>query len=499
MEYLMGVDIGTSSTRVLLIDYNGHIVAIGQKEYSFDIPFEGWAEQNPEDWWEAVKYCTHDILKKTSIKKEEIKGIGFSGQMHGLVPLDENKKVVRKAILWCDQRSKKEVIEIVKKIGKEKLGEITHSPTATGFLLPSLLWMKNNENNLFSSIKHVFLPKDYIRFKMTDLIASDITDAASTTAFDCNTNTWSKEIIEGLNIPTSIFPKIGIPETVAGTLTEKAADQLGLLKGTKIAYGGADQVMQAIGNGVINPGTALVTIGSGGQILMPLNAPIFDEKLRSHCFSFVENRCYYMGAVLASGLSLKWMKENIDPNESFKDIDKEVRKIPAGSEGLVFLPYIIGERTPLMDPEARGVLFGLTSKHTKYHILRAVMEGVVFSLRSCKDILEKDLNQKVDYFVASGGGSQSKVWLQIQADILNNNIYISNMKEQSGVGAAIVAGISIGVYKNYEHAFSKVIKLNETAINPINENVKLYDMMFEIYNDLYDKTKENMHKLSLIT
>ena len=495
----MGIDIGTSSTRVLLMDCDGHIVAIGQKHYSFDIPYEGWSEQNPEDWWSAVKYCSHDILEKTSIKKEEIKSIGFSGQMHGLVPLDENNKAVRKAILWCDQRSIKEVKEIENKIGKKKLGEIAHSPTATGFLLPSLLWMKNCENDLFNKIKYVILPKDYVRFKMTGIVASEVTDAASTTALDCNTNTWSKEIIEALDISTSIFPKLGIPEAVAGFLTPSAAEQLGLLEGTTIAYGGADQVMQAIGNGVVNPGKALVTIGSSGQILMPLNSPIFDEKLRSHCFSFVENRCYYMGAVMASGLSLKWMKGNIAPDESFKDIDTEVEKIPAGSEGLVFLPYIIGERTPLMDPEARGVLFGLTSKHTKYHILRAVMEGVVFSLRSCKDILEIDLKQKVDYFIAAGGASQSKLWVQIQADILNSKIYTSNMTEQSGVGAAIAAGISIGVYKNYDQAISKVIKLNKTSIEPINENVKLYDIMFEIYKDLYENTKANMHKLSRIT
>jgi len=496
MEYLMGVDIGTSSTRVLIMDFVGNIIAIGQKEYSFDIPFISWAEQDPNIWWEAVKYCIKDIFKKNLIKKEEIKCISFSGQMHGLVPIDKNNQPVRKAIIWCDQRSKEEVKEIELKIGRDRLGEITHSPTATGFLLPSLLWMKNNEEKLFNLIDSILLPKDYIRFKMTGLVASEITDAASTTALDCNTNEWSVEIIEKLNLPISIFPKLGVPDKISGELTEKAAYELGLEPGTKIAYGGADQVMQAIGNGVFKQGNALVTIGTGGQILMPLDLPTYDKKLRSHCFSFVDNKSYYMGAALASGLSLKWMRDNIAFDESYKSIDKEVEKIPAGSEGLIFLPYIVGERTPLMDPNARGVLFGLTSKHTKYHMLRAVMEGVVFSLRSCKNILENDLKNKVDYYIASGGGSQSKVWLQIQADILDSKIFTSNMKEQSCVGASITAGIAIGVYKDYEDAFKKIIKWNDVPVEPRAENVEVYNSMFKIYEDLYLKTKDDMHKLN---
>jgi xylulokinase len=496
MEYLLGIDIGTSSTRALVMDFEGHIVAIGQKEYSFDIPYEGWAEQNPLVWWDALKKCIKDIFENTSIKKEEIKSIGFSGQMHGLVAIDKNKNVVRSSILWCDQRSKKEVLEIEKIIGRVNIGKITHSPTATGFLLPSLLWMKNNEEELFKKIKFVVLPKDYVRFKMTGIVASEITDAASTTALDCNTNKWSNEIIEKLNIPISIFPPLGTPEQLAGTLTKEAAEELNLKEGTKIAYGGADQVMQAIGNGVVEQGKALVTIGTGGQILMPLDQPLYDKKLRSHCFSFVENRNYYMGAALASGLSLKWMRDNIAATESYKLIDSEVKKLPPGAEGLIFLPYIVGERTPLMDPNARGVLFGLTSKHTKYHMLRAVMEGVVYSLRACKNILEQDLKQKVDYFIASGGGSQSDVWLQMQADILNSEIYTSSMKEQSGVGAAISAGIAIGVYKNYESAFDKVISWNKTPVKPIAKNVEVYNKMFKIYEDLYLKTKDEMHMLN---
>ncbi|MGD1816171.1 MAG: xylulokinase [Pleomorphochaeta sp.] len=497
MAYLMGIDIGTSSTRVLLMDYDGGIVSIGQKEYSFDVPKEGWAEQDPEVWWNSVEYCIKQIFLNSSVKKEDITGIGFSGQMHGLVALDENKTPIRKAILWCDQRSKEEVKDIEEKLGRDKIGQITHSPIATGFLLPSLLWLKNHEKDTYNKIKYVFLPKDYIRYKMTGIIASEITDAASTTAFDCNTNNWSKEILDSLDISLSLFPKLGKVEELAGKLTYQAAKYLNLNEGTKIAYGGADQVMQAIGNGVVKPGSALVTIGSGGQILMPLDSLVYDDKLRSHCFSFVENRCYYMGAALASGLSLKWMKNNIDIDESYKEMDKKIEKIKAGSEGLIFLPYILGERTPLMDPEARGVLFGLTSKHTKYHILRAVMEGVVYSLRSCKDILEKDLSQKVDYFIATGGGSQSKVWLQMQADILDSEIYTSNMKEQSGVGAAISAGIAIGVYKSYEDAFGKIIKLNKETIKPIAENVELYNKYFRIYENLYINTKDNMHELSL--
>lgn len=495
MKCLMGIDIGTSSTRAVVIDLDGHILAIGQKEYSFDIPHEGWAEQEPEDWWNAVKYCVHEIFVSSSIVKEDIISIGFSGQMHGLVPLRRNGTVVRKAILWCDQRSKNEVLEIEKAIGKKRLVQLVRSPVATGFMLPSLLWMKKHEPAFFAETEQVILPKDFVRYKMTGIIASEITDAASTTALDCNTNKWSSEIITGLDLPMDVFPLLGNPETVAGNLTAIAAKELGLQEGIPVAYGGADQVMQALGNGVNKPGTALVTIGTGGQILMPLDFPVYDYKLSSHCFSFVEDKSYYMGASLAAGLSLKWIRNTIAPEESYSDIDKKVKALPAGANGLVFLPYITGDRTPHMDPDARGLLFGTTIGHTKYHFFRAVMEGVVFSLRDCKDVLEQDLCQKIDCFVASGGGAQSKVWLQMQADILNAKIYTSRMKEQSAVGAAICAGLAVGAYDSYKKAFERVICWNEKPVIPRLENVRIYNKLFDIYKGLYDSTKDYMHQL----
>jgi xylulokinase len=479
-----------------MIDLEGHIVAIGQREYTFDIPKIGWAEQDPDAWWQAVISATHDARAQGNLNKDDIIAIGLSGQMHGLVSLDRGGESVRKAILWCDQRSIAEVEYVRSMMGNDALGRITHSPVATGFLLPSLLWVRNHEPEVFARISSVILPKDYVRFKMTGFVASEITDAAATSAFDCGKREWSETILQTFHLDPSLFPSLGVPEAIAGALSVEAAGKLGLESGIPVAYGGADQVMQSIGNGVTKSGTALVTIGTGGQVLMPLDHPAYDRKLRSHGFSFVEGKTYYMGATLASGLSLRWARSNMAPELSYKEIDTQALRIPAGSEGLVFLPYLAGERTPAMDPQARGVFFGLTLRHTRIHLLRAVMEGVCFSLKDCLGILERDMGEAVTTLVASGGGSQSKLWVQIQADILGRAIHTSKMKEQSGVGAAITAGVASGTFSSFEDAFSKTIVWNDEPTQPNPQNIHIYEHLYVVYQELYQQTKELMWKLS---
>lgn len=501
MNYYIGIDIGTSSVRTLITDEQGKIKALASKEYPIYIPKENFAEQEPEYWWNS----TVETIRKTLSKLDNInniKAIGLSGQMHGLVAMGKNNNkyfTIRKSIIWCDGRTSEEIEYINSKVGKEKIIEITHGPIAAGFQTASILWIKKNEPDIYENIYKIILPKDYIRFKLTGEIATDITDAASTGILDANNGKWSDYIINKLEIEKSIYPNIYYPNEIAGYITEEASKETGLPKNIKVMYGGADQAMQALGNGILEQGTASITIGTGGQILMPINQPIYDKKMSSHTFNFVEpNTWYYLGAALSSGLSLKWAKNNIAPNESFKLIDKNAKNIKVGSNNLIFLPYLAGERTPHMDIYAKGMLLGLTLNHNKYHIFRAIMEGVVFSLKDAFSILTVDMGINCNKLIASGGGSHSKLWLQIQADILNKEIYVSNMKEQSAFGASIVASVGNKTFLNYKEAINQLININDKPISPIKNNVERYKKYYDIFKLSYLQNKNLMHELSLL-
>lgn len=492
MDCLLGIDLGTSSVRSMIMSYDGRIISLAQEEYNFDITHEGWAEQDPELWWNATVRTIRKALY-TAETNVSVKSIGFSGQMHGLVAIDAKGKCVRKAILWCDQRSAPQVEKINNYWGREQLGKIIHSPMATGFQVASILWVKENEPEVYSKISHVILPKDYIRYRLTGEIASDITDAASTGCFDCNAGTWSCELLSAFDIDKDLFPRIGYPHEIAGFVTLHASSETGIENGTTVAYGGADQVMQAIGNGIIEPGIASVTIGTGGQILMPLTNSVYDKGLRSHSFCFFAPQTwYYMGAALSSGLALKWGRTLFNTSESFKEIDDKCEPIKSGSEGLIFLPYLAGERTPHMDPYARSTFFGLTLSHTRYHLYRSIMEGVAYSMKDCLSILTEDLNQECNMLIASGGGAKSKLWTQIQADVLGREIFKSNMKEQASYGAAIAAGIANGTFSNYKDACSFLVKWSDEPVVPNERNRNLYEEYFLIYKSLYFKTKDLM-------
>ncbi|HJH55012.1 xylulokinase [Brachyspira hyodysenteriae] len=504
MNYYIGIDLGTSSVKALIMSENGKIAALSQKDYDFDKPYYDFAEQDVNVWWQSTVFTIKDSLNQLRKidSNYKISGLSFSGQMHGLVALDKNGNVLRKAILWCDSRSVKELDYINNIVGLEKIMQINHSPEAVGFLLPSLLWIKNNEPNIYEKIYKVILPKDYIRYKLTDIIASDITDAAATGVFDSDNSSWSDYIIEKLNLERNIFPDIFYPYEISGSITEKASKETGLEIGVKVSYGGADQVMQAIGNGIINTNTASITIGTGGQILMPIDKPIYDKKnMASHTFNFLfPNTWYYLGAALSSGLALKWAKNNFgNENETFKNIDFKVKDINPGSNGIIFLPYLAGERTPHMNSDASAMFLGLTLNHDRYHILRAVMEGVVYSLKDCFMILTDDLNMKCNRLIASGGGSYSDVWLQIQADILNIEIYVSKTKEQAALGAAITSAVANKEYSGYEEAVKKIVSYDDRPIVPINENAKVYNEYYQIFRECYKRNFELMSKLKNIT
>lgn len=490
MSVLIGVDLGTSCVKIEALDAASKKFSIARNFYQINIPEIGYAEQNPADWWQATVDGVKQVISELAVDDvESVKGIGFSGQMHGMVLLDQDLQLIRPAIIWCDQRSQKQVQSILQTIGEEKFKRITLNPLNTGFLLASLLWVKENEPEQYRKIHKVLLPKDYLRFKLTGEIGTDFSDASASLAFDVQKGTWSELILEAIGIDKAIFPPVRNSFEVAGTLTAAAAAETGLGTSTIVAFGGGDQQMQALGNGLIAPGMASATIGTGGQIFTPVKSPVFDPKFRLHtfCNSFANSWCM-MGASLSAGLSLKWLSENIFEGIDFKQFDDEAEKIAAGSDGVIFLPYLVGERTPHMDPNAKAMFFGLTLKHTRANMIRAVLEGVVFSLKESLDIMGQN-GIVIDRVIASGGGAKSKLWKQIQADIFNTDIYTTNVSEQACTGAIITAGVAASVFASPEEAVAQLVDFSPEVVRPIASNVETYRQNYEIYKNLYQSNK----------
>ena len=494
MELFLGVDLGTSSVRTIAIDGEGKIHGFSQAEYDISIPRPSWAEQSPEMWYASAARTIREALLAAG-EGSEVRGVGFSGQMHGLVALGKDGAPVRDAILWCDQRAGAEADEIYAALGKERVAAITHSPTASGFMAASLLWLKKNEKESYGKIVRVMLPKDYLRYRLAGSIATDVTDAAGTGLFDCNAFAWSDEIIAALGLPASFFPQLGYPAEIAGAITKEAARDTGLKEGVPVVFGGADQAMQAIGNGVIAPGVAAVNIGTGGQVFMPLASPVYDKRLRVHTFSFFAPRTwYYMGAALSSGLSLKWGRTFFgDEALSYAEIDAIAGQAPAGSSGLIFLPYLAGERTPHMDSRAKAVFFGLTLSHTKAHAYRAIMEGVAFSLKDALALLTREFGEECKALVASGGGAHSALWAQILADVFGKEIYLSNRSEQAAFGAALSSAVGTGFFKDYAQAVAALVRWQDEPLRPNAANADAYAACYDVYSKLYASTAELMH------
>ncbi|WP_010677121.1 xylulokinase [Bacillus timonensis] len=496
MSYLLGIDLGTSSVKTVIMDSYGTIRGSAAAEYDILIPQKNFAEQNPHHWWKATIDTIQNVLNSSQIHGKDIKGIGISGQMHGIVLINKDYEIIRPSIIWSDQRTQVEVDEIYKSLGKEFIGDETLNPLSTGFQIPSLLWVKKHEPFVYNQIYKVLSPKDYIRLMLIGEVGTEITDASATLGFNTKSKVWSEKIITELGLNLDNFPIVMEPTNIAGTITERAAIITGLPKGTPVVFGGGDQFMQAIGNGIIEPGQVSLTIGTGGQVFSVLSEPNYDRRLRTHTFcNAVPGTWSIMGASLSAGLSLSWLNKKVLSGLSYKEINTLANCINPGSEGLLFLPYLTGERTPYMDSSARGTFLGLVLKHERAHLIRAVMEGVVFALRSSVEIIE-GLNVKTNKFVASGGGARSETWLKIQAGILNKEIYKSNQIEQAGTGAAIVAGVGVGLYKSIKEACETVIDIGKVPIEPSLKDVHIYNEMYELYKDAYQKNKDLFHSLS---
>ena len=502
MNYLLGIDIGTTSVKTLLITTEGEIVNSSVIEYPISTPYPCWAEQNPQDWWNATVVSIKNVAK--NIDTTKILGVGLSGQMHGSVFLDKENKILRPCILWCDQRTAKECEFITEKIGKKKLIELVSNPALTGFTVGKILWVKNNEPETYNKIHKVLLPKDYIRFCLTGEYATEVSDASGTLLFDVKKRKWSEEMLKLLDIPLSWMPDCFESHQITGKVNKEAAKLTGLVEGTPVVGGGGDQAAQAVGSGIVEPGIISITIGTSGVVFAFSETPEVDPEGRIHTFCHaVEGKWHVMGVMLSAGGSLRWFRDNLGQDEVKIAYEKKVDpyeillegidKIPSGSEGLIFLPYLSGERTPHADPYARGVFFGLTLKHTKKHMVKSVLEGVSFGLRDSLEII-KNLGIRVHQVRISGGGAKSKIWCQILADIINTEIVTITPTEGAALGVALLAGVGTKVYPKIEDACKKIIK-KTGSVKPDKNNVEKYEKYYQIYCSLYHSVKETFKKL----
>jgi len=498
MRYLMGIDLGTSGTKTVIFTEGGAVTASAMAEYPILQPQNGWAEQDPDTWWDAVQKTVPAAIKKAGINAAEIAGVGIAGQMHGLVAVDRDKAVVRNAILWCDGRTSAECAQITERVGRENLIRISANPALTGFTAGKLLWVRNHEPERYARIDKIMLPKDYIRFKLTGTFGCEVSDASGTNLFDVPNRCWSEEILTALEIPQDFLPPVTESQAVVGAITEAAARKTGLAVGTPVVAGAGDNAAAAVGTGVTEKGKALVTIGTSGVIFAHSERVAIDPLGRVHTFCHaVPGAWTMMSCTLSAGMSLQWFRNNFCGQEierakergtdPYKVMDEEAAEIPVGADGLVYLPYLMGERSPLLDENARGVFFGLSGRHTRAHLVRAVMEGVAYSQRQCLEVLEEN-GVRPDKLVMTGGGSSSGLWRGMIADNLGCAVLRSKNKEGPAAGAAILAGVGVGAYADVHDACARWIK-KEDATVPDLQKKKQYDPYFEIYKKLYSQNK----------
>jgi len=505
MAYYIGVDIGTSGTKTVLFDKLGNVIASASREYPLYQPHNGYAEQDPADWWNASRDTIAEVMQ--GVPADEVKGIGLSGQMHGLVMLDENGEVIRRSIIWCDQRTAAECAEITEKVGAERLIEITANPALTGFTASKILWVRNHEPENYARCRKILLPKDYIRYKLTGEFATEVSDASGMQLLDVPGRCWSAEVLEKLDIDPDLLGKVYESPEITGRVTPEAAALTGLAAGTIVVGGAGDNAAAAVGTGVVEDGKAFTTIGTSGVVYAHASHISIDPEGRVHTFCCaVPGAWHIMGVTQGAGLSLKWFRDNfcsaetetaaqldIDP---YVLMDKEADTVPIGAGRLLYLPYLMGERTPHLDPDARGVFFGLSAVHGRKEMLRAVMEGVAFSLNDCKNIIG-GMGVPVDDMMACGGGGRSPLWRQMLADLYGCPVKTVDSKEGPALGVAILAMVGAGEYASVPEACRAIIRTDKVQ-QPVPENSAAYKPVYELYTRVYPALKESFAALQKI-
>ncbi|MEI6132239.1 MAG: xylulokinase [Bacillota bacterium] len=508
MAYLIGVDIGTSGTKTVLFDERGNTVASSLKEYPLYQPQNGWAEQDPKDWWDATCATIREVLAISHVNASEIKGVGLSGQMHGAVLLDKNNQILRKAIIWCDQRTTAECDQITSLIGAKRLIEITANPALTGFTASKILWVRNNEPKIFEQVKKILLPKDYIRLMLTGEFATEVSDASGMQLMDIPKRQWSEEVLGKLDIDKSFLGKMHESQEVTGLVNREAASLTGLNLGTPVVGGAGDQAAGAVGNGIVRNGVISSTIGTSGVVFAHSDKVTIDPMGRVHTFCHaVPNTWHIMGVTQGAGLSLKWFRDNFCQDEireaaqaniePYVLLNKLASASKPGSDGLIYLPYLMGERTPHLDADARGVFFGLSARHEKKDLIRAIMEGVVFSLKDCLEIID-GMGVDVSEVRASGGGGKSALWRQMQSDVFGKEITTINSSEGPALGVALLAGVGTGVYGSVSQACDATI--NVVTRQKPDDTLNLdYSKYYKIYKNLYQSLKQDFKDLARIS
>lgn len=496
MNYFLGIDTSTTSSKALLIDSHGGVVAVASSPHTLQTPKPLWSEQDPLEWWDAVSASIRLVLEKAGIGGERIAAVGLTGQMHGLVLLDGSGNVLRPAILWNDQRTQSQCDEIHRRIGRERFIQITGNVALTGFTAPKILWVQENEPEVYAKAKHVLLPKDFIRLKLTGEYAMDKADGAGTVLFDLNLRDWSADVLEALQIDRSWMPRTFEGTEFTGRITEEAASATGLKAGTPVAAGGGDQAAQAVGVGAVEPGIVGLTVGTSGVIFATTPSALVEPEGRLHAFCHaVPGLWHFMGVMLSAAGSLQWYRDTLAPNMSFEDLVKEAESASAGCEGLLFLPYLSGERTPYPDPLARGSFIGLTLRHSRAHMTRAVLEGVAFGLKDSFTLIQNAGLGGITQVRASGGGTKGALWRQILASVLEAELVTVNTSEGAAFGAALLAGVGSGAWVDVPAACRETIRITGQTL-PVEEDAEVYRKVHPLYRELYPALKSSFAKLS---
>jgi xylulokinase len=492
--YFLGIDVGTGGTRALVIDEGGRVIASATEEHrAFASPQIGWAEQDPSDWWRACRVAVPRALAQGNLRGDRIACIGLSGQMHGAVLLDEEAHVVRPALIWCDVRTEKQCRDLTAQIGAERLIQLTCNPALANFTLTKCLWVRENEPENWSRVRSLLLPKDYARFQLTGERATDVADASGTLLLDVARRRWSKEMLEAVQMNASLLPALYESPEICGRVSASGAAATGLQSGTPVVAGAGDQAAGSLGMGVVSTGAVSATIGTSGVVLAATDGPALDSGGRLHTFCHaIPERWIVMGVTQAAGLSLRWFRDQfgigVDNHvESYETLTAEAAKAPAGCNGLLWAPYLMGERTPYLDPAARGMLAGLTASHTRAHIIRAILEGVAFSLRDSFTIFH-EIDVPVRTIRLGGGGARSELWRQIQADTYGQRVETVGAEEGAAYGAAILAGVGAKAWPTVDAACDAVVRVAGTT-SPIPEGSQLMEKAYVRYRRLYPAMK----------
>jgi xylulokinase len=492
---ILGIDIGTGGTRALVVDEHGRIAASATEEHEpFASPKIGWAEQRPEDWWHAAGVAVHKALAAGNLRGEQISCVGFSGQMHGAVMLDAAGEVVRPALIWCDVRTEKQCKELNERIGAERLIQLTCNPALPNFTLTKFLWVRENEPENWKRVRSVMLPKDYVRFRLTGERAIDVADASGTLMLDVARRKWSDAMLQAAEIDASLLPRVFESPDICGKISALGAEATGLAVGTPVVAGAGDQAAGATGMGIVTPGTVSATIGTSGVVFAATDRPALDPRGRLHTFCHaVPGRWHVMGVTQAAGLSLRWFRDRLDCQaaqpgvDPYRRLTSEAASAPAGADGLLWAPYLMGERTPHLDAEARGMLVGLTASHTRAHVVRAILEGVAFSLKDTFTIFE-EMNVPVQSIRLGGGGARSPLWRQIQADVYGHEVEIVEAEEGAAYGAALLAGVGAKIWPSVDAACDSVVRVVE-RIRPNPANAEVMQKNYAAYRRIYPAMK----------